>query len=404
MAFRMIHCADLHLGRQQFGSSVRWEDFGKAFAYIVEYCLDVQADCMVISGDLFHERAINAATLSQASGILSKLKQAGIPVFAIEGNHDKALYVDKESWMQYLDRQGLITLLKPAVGEEGVSLEPYHDNTGCIAFCKGVRLIGLGYLGATTAQRLEAISGLIEPWQGPTIILLHAAVDKLMGQDMAGVHHKIFEAYREKADYFALGHIHSRQETGEFLYNPGAPECVHIDEGTGEKGFYDVTIENGVVRPRFVESRRRPLLYFQIDITNAMDAAGVVRLTMETLEKKREQLADAMARIVFIGQTSVGLSVDITELCQQVKETFGCLYVEGINSASSTLERGLTMEFAKKDLERTVVEEMVRERGERWKDVKGLEAFILQVKDGVLTGMDAETVAEAMFEMLEEKR
>ena len=65
-----------------------------------------------------------------------------------------------------------------------------------------------------------------------------------MGQDMAGITRDTLAPYAGKVDYFAMGHIHSRSETSDWAYTPGAPECVHIDEAKrGEKGCYIVTIE-----------------------------------------------------------------------------------------------------------------------------------------------------------------
>jgi|Deesub1362A_J573_1020465.scaffolds.fasta_scaffold00039_42 DNA repair exonuclease SbcCD nuclease subunit len=111
---QFIHTADVHLGYVQYGLHQRFIDFGRAFSQVVSYAIENDVDFVLISGDLFHKRNINALTYLQAYELLSRLK--GIPVFVIEGNHDLAYFKDRHSWLEALDRQGLITLLKTHEG------------------------------------------------------------------------------------------------------------------------------------------------------------------------------------------------------------------------------------------------------------------------------------------------
>ena len=52
--FSFVHCADLHLGCQQFNLDERWEDFDK-LSQIVDYAIEHQADYLLIAGDLFSQ-------------------------------------------------------------------------------------------------------------------------------------------------------------------------------------------------------------------------------------------------------------------------------------------------------------------------------------------------------------
>src|SRR5258707_15094973 len=83
-------------------------------------------DFVVIAGDLFNKRAIDALTLIHAIEGLKELKQRGIPVIAIEGNHDRSYYREGTSWLQFLCHQQYITLLDPRMQDGAPLLEPWN--------------------------------------------------------------------------------------------------------------------------------------------------------------------------------------------------------------------------------------------------------------------------------------
>ena len=86
---KFIHVADLHLGYEQYNLRERMVDFASAFKQVVDFAINKKVDFVLISGDLFDKRDINADTLEQADVLINKLKKANIKVIAIEGNHDK---------------------------------------------------------------------------------------------------------------------------------------------------------------------------------------------------------------------------------------------------------------------------------------------------------------------------
>ena len=99
---RFLHLADLHLGKYAYGHHERFLDMMRAFAYAAEYAVREKVDFILASGDVFDARTINSETLSRAVGIFDGLKAAGMPVFAIEGNHDRAFVRDRDSWLRFL--------------------------------------------------------------------------------------------------------------------------------------------------------------------------------------------------------------------------------------------------------------------------------------------------------------
>ena len=108
MRASFIHIADTHLGYEQYGVRERFNDFSTAFWDIMDEAIERPVDFVVIAGDLFNKRAIDAQTLIHAIEGLKKLKDRNIPVIAIEGNHDRSYYRDGISWLQFLCHQGYI--------------------------------------------------------------------------------------------------------------------------------------------------------------------------------------------------------------------------------------------------------------------------------------------------------
>lgn len=406
--FSFVHCADLHLGCQQFNLDERWEDFGKAFGQVVDYALAHQVDYLLLAGDLFHHRSISAPTLAQAIFYLSKLKAAGIKVIAIEGNHDKAFYLDKDSWMSFLHNQGYFVLLKPTLSADGLELKPYDGKNGSVLIDSGVRFVGLGYLGATTKQRLGELNELLEQTQEFTIVLLHAGVDKLLGQDLAGVKKEVFEGFAHKVDYFALGHIHSRQELGELCYNPGAPECVHLDEEKSgyEKGFYHVTVRDQNKEVKFVPSKRRPVFRCNIDLSGTEQPTQVNYQVLEVLQAKTWEVEQRpIVQLNLHGTVHFSsYAIDIKALEDEVKENFNCLAVEVLNNTNlpALAVEKEALVFDRNAIEKHVLGEMIEFAKPEFKPyLAEMVDLILGVKRDVLGGVEEAEVIATIEEMVE---
>jgi DNA repair protein SbcD/Mre11 len=79
----------LHLCFTKYDSPERAKDFFYALQdAIYKYALEPQVGFVLIAGDFFGQLQVLPATLSQAQLSLDQLRETGIPVSAIEGNHD----------------------------------------------------------------------------------------------------------------------------------------------------------------------------------------------------------------------------------------------------------------------------------------------------------------------------
>ncbi len=228
---KIYHAADIHLGRRRLDGRLPDEDIAAAFRFIAEQAIKEKADVFLLAGDLFDRPQVEPPHLRQAQEILQLLKAAGIPVVAIEGNHDRH-FVNTEvpTWVRFLADDGLLTLLRPEFDAAGARLEQWNPKTRTGAWLEigGIRFVGAGYLGAATPNKIRQI--LLQMEAGVTqVLLLHAGPEYFVGEG-GGFSQEELNSIKEKVCYLALGHIHKPMVHGGWACNPGSPENCDLRE------------------------------------------------------------------------------------------------------------------------------------------------------------------------------
>ncbi|PJB32309.1 MAG: exonuclease sbcCD subunit D, partial [Deltaproteobacteria bacterium CG_4_9_14_3_um_filter_65_9] len=85
---RILHTADLHLGRQFNGVPLD-EDHAAVLDQIARAVVDLRADVLVIAGDIFDRAAPPATAVRQFNTFLSRVaSETDAAVVMIAGNHD----------------------------------------------------------------------------------------------------------------------------------------------------------------------------------------------------------------------------------------------------------------------------------------------------------------------------
>ena len=98
---KFLHLSDVHLGCRRYNLEERTKDFFHSWHdVIVRHALPNRVDFVLIAGDFFDRRNIDPQTMNHALAGLQLLKDAGVPVVAIEGNHDRRDAVSDYSWMR----------------------------------------------------------------------------------------------------------------------------------------------------------------------------------------------------------------------------------------------------------------------------------------------------------------
>lgn len=326
MRARFIHLADVHLGYDQYGSKVRYDDFARAFQEILNDAIQREVDAVLIAGDLFNKRAIDAQTLIQAYDCLQKLKAQGIPVIAIEGNHDRSYYRDGRSWLQFLAWQKLLYLLNPSMRDGTPVLAPWDPATLRGAYLDvldgRLRIYGLPWFGASTARVIESFASVLsqarldEDAQGVEYraLLMHTGIEGIVPQLHGLPTQAQLEPLHGLVDYLALGHVHKPFERAGWIYNPGSPETCSAEESAWEdRGYYFVEIDTeGAAsddpdgdsqkhQAHHLLNRRRPFWRFTFPVDGIDDPDLLATRFEDFCQQQAKQVADnGLAPVVHV--------------------------------------------------------------------------------------------------------
>ena len=293
MRATFVHTADNHLGYEQYGLKQRFDDFARAFLSVVDGAIQRRADFFVIAGDLFNKRAIDAQTLMQAQTGLERLRDAGIPAIAVEGNHDRSYYRDGVSWLQFMCWQKLLYLLSPAHVDGVPQLTPWNEESmsGAYVDLKGgsIRVYGLPWYGASTPRVMDGFARALaenraaEDAAGVAyrVLLMHTGVDGIVPMMHGLPTYEQFLPLRHLVDYVGLGHVHKQYERDGWLYNPGSTETWGAEESAWDRGYYVVRVDTDAQegQPRHtvehVVNPRRPFLRFTFRVDGLGDPAAL---------------------------------------------------------------------------------------------------------------------------------
>jgi DNA repair protein SbcD/Mre11 len=282
---QFVHLADTHLGFRQYGLIARENDFYNGFNDIIEKIISERPDFVLHSGDLFESSKPPIRALLTVQNGFTQLKNAGIPIYAIAGNHDIVM------------RKNVIPPHK-LYQDFGLKLIDLKKTN---FIHEDLLITGVPYLSKSYTQiikeRLSELSNLAETHK-KSILLLHQSVDRYLPFDPEiGI-----GDIPDNFNYYAFGHIHERIiddfGKGKLAY-PGSTEIWRIDEVAGYKkngkGFYLVdlngdspSVQNIDLKlPREVIKKR--IQYFKLEkelldlqeCLNQLTKKPVLHLTVE---------------------------------------------------------------------------------------------------------------------------
>jgi len=434
MHARFLHLADVHLGYQQYNSTTRYDDFAKAFLSILGEANKCQVDAVLIAGDLFNKRAIDARTLAQAFECLRELKERAIPVIAIEGNHDRSYYRDGMSWLKFLSAQKMLCLLDPIVREGTPELAPWNTSTQRGAYLDlmdgRLRVYGLPWFGASTTRLITSMADALsrarahEAQQGVEyrVLMMHTGIEGEVPR-LHGLPTRMeLEPLHGLVDYLALGHVHKPYEVGGWIYNPGSPETCSAEEvDWPERGYYDVEVESERIqendenlspprhRARLLANPRRPYhrLKFRVDGLDAPDLLieGFVEFCRYEAAARRAMGPSPVIEVQLQGVLNFDVSaLDEPRLEEIVKAQFQPLLVRLHNTTRDVEydpdDEGLDGRDRSNWhlLERKIFEELLA-RDARYRPAAGQWAEELaRLKDLALEGEDPAVIASRLRE------
>lgn len=224
---KVLLCSDLHLGRVS-----SWldgpEDVDRtavgAWKRIVSHAIAGQATAVAIAGDIFDGVPAYYATRHAFLDGVRRLRDSGIPVIAVAGNHD---------WEA-------LPMFARQFPDSGLTLLGAGGRWESYAF-DGLSFVGWSFPAERhEARAFEAFAPLRST--GPVIGLVHGDVGL-----PTSYYHPINAAdVSDHADAWAVGHVHKHRRIGGRAVYPGSPQALDFGPGEmGDHGFVWLNLATG---------------------------------------------------------------------------------------------------------------------------------------------------------------
>jgi len=232
---RFIHASDLHIdspmrGLERYEGAPAGEVRGatrQALRNLVQLAVDRRAAFVLVAGDLYDSDWRDYNTGLFFANEMRRLREAGVRVFLVAGNHDAASQITRSLRMP-----------------ENVRLLSHDKPETVVLDDLGIALHGQSFSRAAVTDNLAArypaaVRGYFN------IGLLHTAANGREGHEPYApctVEDLLARGY----DYWALGHVHQREvlRRDPWIVFPGNTQGRHIREA-GPKGCTLVTLVDG---------------------------------------------------------------------------------------------------------------------------------------------------------------
>jgi DNA repair exonuclease SbcCD nuclease subunit len=277
---RIVHAADLHIDSPLRGlppyegapiAAVR-EAPRRACEKLVAWCIESKAELLLVAGDLYDGDWRDFSTGLFFANEMSRLREAGVRVAIVYGNHDAASVITRK-----LQLPENVKDLSSKKAETIV----YED--------LGVAVHGRSFPEKAVTEDLSRDyppprSGLLN------IGLLHTCAEGRAGHE-AYAPCKVDALRARGYDYWALGHVHQREVLSRdpWIVFPGNLQGRHVRE-TGPKGATVIDVENG--RIESVEHVTLDVVRWAECVVTLGDSATVT----DVLDAARAELSAALDR------------------------------------------------------------------------------------------------------------
>lgn len=236
--WKFLHAADIHLDSSLHGLE-RYEGAPvdeirsatrRAFDNLIDLAIGEGVEFVLLAGDLYDGDWKDYNTGLYFIERMGQLREAGIRVFMVAGNHDAASQITKH--LRLPDNVTMFATRKP----ERVVLDEL-----------GVAIHGQGFATRAVTEDLS----LNYPQGDPQLFnigLLHTCLDGKPGHEPYAP--CSIDGLRSKGyQYWALGHVHRREEVSRdpWIVFPGNTQGRHIRE-TGPKGCTLATVDDGAIK------------------------------------------------------------------------------------------------------------------------------------------------------------
>ena len=372
---KFLHIADVHLGctRYQLAESPR--DFFDAWIDVLRrYAIGEKVDFVIMCGDFFHKRSVPPETMNYAVEGLTMMRGAGIPVVAIEGNHDQKHTDSDFSWLRSLAVWGLLKLLEPVSSAGKMIYEPWDEGSkkGGYIDIGRARIFGSDWYGASGNWAIPMLTEAIKENRRDDafhILMLHTDVEGHQMHPIPALSLDALKELKSAVEYVGLGHTHKHYEIDNWAFNPGSIEITNISEFRESRGVFIVEVDNNnTVSARHIEDYHyRPFQQLAFPVTGYDNAKAVTDDVLKMVASEARVAEPDMPRpiieIALRGQLGFPNSLlEMQKIRDEVRSVTGALHVRIKNHTvpADYLETpDETDDTGRERLERRVVDDLV---------------------------------------------
>ena len=309
MAYRIVHCADVHLETtfpETSGGAARRKGLADAFARIVDEAIARKADALTIGGDLYEAERMGPQTVRF---LFEQFARFGKPVYVAPGNHDPHA---PASPMARGDRPENLKVFNEAAWRA----YPLAD---------GLTLWGFGH---TAAEPGRPFAGVAFDRAGVAIALVHGSdEERCPPNKRATAPFTKDEARAAGASLVLTGHYHGgyvvRDRSGPVLAYPGSPEPIKFGENLTH-GALEIVVDGGRATVTEIPTARTRLLDLALDCSEATNENALFERIEPTLAPFGK---NDYVRLALHGGVAVGTRIDTALLCERFGASLGSLAI-----------------------------------------------------------------------------
>jgi DNA repair exonuclease SbcCD nuclease subunit len=278
----------------------RKDDLNKNFSAAVEYALKNKPDLFLITGDVFDRNSPSNSARVFVTERVRQLREAGIRVFMIGGNHDVPKFGSQHLAIDVLASAGLATVFSKSEAIEKQVLE-VDGRKVCVT--------GKSYYSRFESE--NPLRGCKIPIEGDyNILMIHGSLQGL--NVVSSIPEMAFQNPFRPGDialglnYLALGHFHNhfeREHEGCRIVNPGSVERLSWGELNDEKGFVWADLNGSDASLEFIRLETRPMEEYTLDLSATGDYSPNLKdYVIDYLHKQSDPVK--LARLHVRGQIS----------------------------------------------------------------------------------------------------
>lgn len=416
---RFLHISDVHLGctRYQLPESPR--DFFDAWIDVLQrYAIGKEVDFVVMCGDFFHKRNVPPETMDYAFAGLSLLKDAGIPVVSIEGNHDQKHADNPFSWLRSLEKWKLLHLLEPHNDNGRLKYLPWdYDREdqvrGGFIDIGRARIFGSAWYGASANWAIPMLTEALKENRREGafhMLMLHTDVEGHQTHPIPALSLSALKELKSVTDYVALGHTHMHFEIDNWAFNPGSIEVTNIAEYREKRGVYLVEVgeDNSVHAEHVTDYRHRPFQRIPFDVDGYADTKDLTAAVLDKIDREARRPEEGkpapIVELILKGQLGFPNSVlELKEIRERAREICCALHIRLKNMTvpiDYAVAADIEEDASREKLERRVVEDLII-RDNRYKSrVNDISDAVIGAKRLALSDEEPEKIADFIAQKL----